>query len=166
MKTGQQFPINFIIQAARQIEENLYQTAPSFQDYFDKNTLGNRVQQAKEDMDRAQRIRTQKLRLIRLHHASKCSSSDCCSEAKQLWNHMATCKQNTCGFTECNQSRRALSHYYKCKDDSCPVCVPVRKVERSHKRHEEERKLMLEENLQCTVCLTKKPTKRVTFQSE
>jgi len=81
-------------------------------------------------------LRQQQQRLLLLRHASKCPVQDpevCnatphCKQMKQLWHHIAKCKNNTCQFPHCVSSRYVLSHYHRCKNPACDVCRPVKEA--------------------------------------
>ena len=79
-----------------------------------------------------QKIRHKQQRLLLLRHASRCQHvSDCpvtphCASMKQLWEHIAQCKNPECTVQHCMSSRYVLSHYRRCRDSRCPVCGPVR----------------------------------------
>lgn len=69
-----------------------------------------------------------------LHHSSKrraeegtCKVCNYCADMKRLWRHMADCVDPHCRTPHCFSSRSILSHYRKCQDRRCPICVPVRK---------------------------------------
>eukprot|EP00565_Helicotheca_tamesis_P000771 CAMPEP_0185734664 /NCGR_PEP_ID=MMETSP1171-20130828/23163_1 /TAXON_ID=374046 /ORGANISM="Helicotheca tamensis, Strain CCMP826" /LENGTH=694 /DNA_ID=CAMNT_0028404725 /DNA_START=311 /DNA_END=2395 /DNA_ORIENTATION=+ len=75
----------------------------------------------------------QQQRLLLLRHASTCPFGDgrCpktkhCGAMKRLWKHIVDCKNGECLVPHCVSSRYVLSHYYKCRDMGCNVCVPVR----------------------------------------
>lgn len=94
--------------------------------------------------DRQQVLRHQQQRLLLLRHAAKCQHEDnrCpvtphCAGMKQLWKHIAECKNQKCLVPHCVSSRYVLSHYHRCKDVRCPVCGPVR--EAIHRSHEKQK---------------------------
>ena len=80
------------------------------------------------------RNRHKRKRLLLLHHADTCPQEEgrCtvnkhCREMKILWKHVTHCKEeNNCEVPHCTSSRYILHHYRKCKDKSCPVCIPVK----------------------------------------
>ena len=72
-------------------------------------------------------------RLIILRHASKCPypAGKCpvlkqCGSMKTHWNHIMKCKSQNCSTPHCASSRYLLSHYIDCKEETCPVCGPVK----------------------------------------
>lgn len=80
-------------------------------------------------------LRQQQQRLLLLRHASKCPVKDgkCkvtphCAAMKRLWRHISDCKNQQCPVDKCVSSRFVLSHYHRCKDPMCSVCLPVRDV--------------------------------------
>ena len=91
---------------------------------------------------RAQVIQRQQQRLLLLRHSSKegkcpagtpqnpdkCRATPHCAQMKQLWQHLAKCKDPKCATPYCVSSRYVLSHYHRCKDQSCLVCGPVRQA--------------------------------------
>ena len=89
---------------------------------------------------RAQVIQRQQQRLLLLRHSSKCPAAGTpqnpdkcratphCAQMKQLWQHLAKCKDPKCATPYCVSSRYVLSHYHRCKDQSCLVCGPVRQA--------------------------------------
>lgn len=96
--------------------------------------------------DRQQVLRHQQQRLLLLRHAAKCQHEDnrCpvtphCAGMKQLWKHIAECKNQKCLVPHCVSSRYVLSHYHRCKDVRCPVCGPVR--EAIHRSHEKQKNM-------------------------
>ena len=77
-------------------------------------------------------------RLTILFHARKCSHNhyeyctiDQCTEAKQMWKHIAQCKDKNC--SHCYSSRYVLTHYRECTDHKCQICSPVREEIRRRK---------------------------------
>jgi len=78
-------------------------------------------------------LKQRQQRLLLLRHASrcnapegKCEKTDLCAPMKQLWKHIAGCKEARCSVPHCVSSRYVLSHYHRCKKEDCPVCKPVR----------------------------------------
>lgn len=91
-----------------------------------------------------QKVRHKQQRLLLLRHASKCQfeAGKCpvtphCASMKELWEHIAHCKNQQCRVQHCLSSRYVLSHYRRCKDPRCPACGPVRETIR--KGHEKEK---------------------------
>lgn len=85
------------------------------------------------DAQRQQQYSKQQRWLLFLRHASKCTAPDghCqitphCHMARQLWTHIASCRDRDCTFSRCNASRTLLHHHQHCRDARCPVCGPVR----------------------------------------
>ena len=78
-------------------------------------------------------MRQQQQRLLLLRHASKCQekrgkckATALCAQMKELWQHIAQCKDQHCLHPHCVSSRYVLSHYHRCKQRNCEVCAPVR----------------------------------------
>lgn len=113
--------------------------------------------------DRQQVLRHQQQRLLLLRHAAKCQHEDnrCpvtphCAGMKQLWKHIAECKNQKCLVPHCVSSRYVLSHYHRCKDVRCPVCGPVR--EAIHRSHEKQKHMQaLKQRHQQAVQQTEQP---------
>eukprot|EP00937_MAST-01D_sp_MAST-1D-sp2_P005967 g5967.t1 len=106
-------------------------------------------------------LRQQQQRLLLLRHASKCPApaGQCratphCAAMKQLWAHIAKCKDQRCQVSHCVSSRYVLSHYHRCKDGRCAVCGPVREAIQRH--HERATQLTANQNPQQTAAKTKK----------
>ena len=85
------------------------------------------------DAQRQQQYSKQQRWLLFLRHASKCTAPEgqCqvtphCHMARQLWTHIASCRDRECTFSRCNASRTLLHHHQHCRDARCPVCGPVR----------------------------------------
>lgn len=85
------------------------------------------------DAQRQQQYSKQQRWLLFLRHASKCTAPEgqCkitphCHMARQLWSHIASCRDRECTFNRCNASRTLLHHHQHCRDARCPVCGPVR----------------------------------------
>ena len=58
---------------------------------------------------------------------------------KDLWKHIAECKNQECPIPHCVSSRYVLSHYHKCTEPSCDVCKPVRDaIARHHQNRARE----------------------------
>ena len=108
----------------------------------------------------AQIIRQQQQQLIILRHASKCPypAGKCpvlkqCGSMKTHWNHIMKCKSQNCSTPHCASSRYLLSHYSNCKEETCPVCGPVKaaiqrrmaKLRQSRKRPYEAGVVVVEE---------------------
>jgi len=105
------------------------------------NTTGS---SSKRNDSEWQKVRHKQQRLLLLRHASRCSyeAGKCpvtphCASMKELWKHIAHCKDQQCSVQHCMSSRYVLSHYRRCKDAKCPACGPVRETIR--KSHEKEK---------------------------
>ena len=95
------------------------------------------------DLQRQQQYSKQQRWLLFLHHASKCTAAEgkCtvtphCHMARQLWAHIASCRDRECTFARCNASKTLLRHHQTCRDARCPVCGPVRQQVMNQQRKE------------------------------
>lgn len=80
-------------------------------------------------------LKQQQQRLLLLRHACNCPCAvgECrvtphCAVLKQLWKHIADCKDQRCQVPHCLSSRYVLSHYHRCVNMDCQVCGPVREA--------------------------------------
>jgi hypothetical protein len=124
--------------------QNLF--IPSQQPPANRPTLGTNCSndwgsQQQHDVDSDTKVKIKQQRLLLLRHASKCQAEDgkCtvtshCGMMKQLWKHIAECKEQKCEVPHCISSRYVLSHYRKCKDSKCQICEPVRETLRLQNR--------------------------------
>uniref|UniRef100_A0A7S2W510 histone acetyltransferase n=1 Tax=Mucochytrium quahogii TaxID=96639 RepID=A0A7S2W510_9STRA len=95
---------------------------------------GRPPSQQSQNPQHQQVLRQQQQRLLLLRHASKCPvnapdvcpKTPHCKQMKELWQHIAKCKDNHCRFAHCVSSRYVLSHYHRCKNPQCEVCRPVK----------------------------------------
>ncbi|CAH1454279.1 unnamed protein product [Lactuca virosa] len=85
------------------------------------------------NLDRELQFKNQKRWLLFLMHARKCPHppGSCpesnCLTAQKLLNHISTCMDvNQCTYPRCHRTKRLLHHHRKCRDETCPVCVPVK----------------------------------------
>ena len=99
---------------------------PNDQHTVDANGYNNSEPDAK--------ARHKRQRLLLLRHASKCQAENgtCtttphCAEMKELWKHIASCKDSYCKVRHCMSSRYVLSHYRRCKPP-CNICDPVKEI--------------------------------------
>lgn len=83
--------------------------------------------------ERKNQILKQQRWLLFLRHCAKCTAgpNQCqykttCALAKELWRHLIDCKDDQCQYPRCAPSRILLQHHQKCKDKTCPVCMPVK----------------------------------------
>ncbi|KAJ8600694.1 hypothetical protein CTAYLR_008316 [Chrysophaeum taylorii] len=105
-------------------------------------------QQQQRNYQRQHVLRQQQQRLLLLRHASKCpyENGTCtvtplCARMKELWKHIAHCKDQQCQTPHCVSSRYVLAHYHRCKDPRCAVCGPVRAaIQRAAQRARDERR--------------------------
>lgn len=114
-----------------------------------KNHMNNRFQslcvECGGDDEERMIIRSKQKRILLIRHATKCQKcyegtpKRCaigahCRVAKKLCEHIKTCKDLNCSYSNCLSTRQIITHYRKCKDGSCPVCVPVNKLIKKSKR--------------------------------
>ena len=93
-------------------------------------------------------VRQQQQRLLLLRHASKCQekrgkckATALCPQMKELWLHIAHCKNQHCVHPHCVSSRYVLSHYHRCKERDCEVCAPVRlAIDKQNEQHRSVKK--------------------------
>ncbi|XP_024976551.1 histone acetyltransferase HAC1-like isoform X1 [Cynara cardunculus var. scolymus] len=83
--------------------------------------------------DRGLQYRNQKRWLLFLIHARKCAypPGNCpevhCITVQKLLNHIMSCNAVTqCQYPRCHRTKTLLHHYKNCRDQNCPVCVPVK----------------------------------------
>ena len=71
--------------------------------------------------------------LLALLHAANCINNkcnvlpddSCCHDMKLLYKHSKNCKK-ICEYDNCYISRALLSHYARCQDLVCQICLPTR----------------------------------------
>ncbi|MFS7962718.1 putative histone acetyltransferase chromatin regulator PHD family [Helianthus anomalus] len=97
-----------------------------------RNNLSTEASIATKRPDSQLQFRNQQRWLLFLRHARKCvyPPGSCpeshCILVQKLWNHMMSCMDVTqCQYPRCHRSKKLLNHHKYCKDQSCPVCVPV-----------------------------------------
>lgn len=89
-------------------------------------------------------LKQQQQRLLLLRHASRCrKEGNCdvtphCALMQALWKHISTCKLPRCEFKYCVSSRHVLSHYHRCRSETCQICEPVRSLQRNQRRITDE----------------------------
>ncbi|KAM0063020.1 putative histone acetyltransferase chromatin regulator PHD family [Helianthus debilis subsp. tardiflorus] len=86
------------------------------------------------NLNRELQFKNQQRWLLFLRHARKCAHppGKCpeinCITAQELLNHMASCNDLVhCQYPRCRSTTRLLYHHRRCRDPSCPVCVPVKR---------------------------------------
>eukprot|EP00581_Thalassiosira_minuscula_P019252 CAMPEP_0183732646 /NCGR_PEP_ID=MMETSP0737-20130205/38988_1 /TAXON_ID=385413 /ORGANISM="Thalassiosira miniscula, Strain CCMP1093" /LENGTH=540 /DNA_ID=CAMNT_0025965717 /DNA_START=213 /DNA_END=1832 /DNA_ORIENTATION=+ len=102
----------------------------------DHPNTGNKAAPQKQSEPKcdAKTARRRRMRLLLLHHASKCKNAQCtaypqkCAEAKVLWKHLRTCKDKNCNYPHCFSSRCLLGHYRRCKPPCSILCKPVAEI--------------------------------------
>lgn len=79
------------------------------------------------------KLKQQRTLIFLLRHAAKCQyDENCpvtkhCKTMKKVWAHLKGCTIKDCGYPICVSSRKALTHYSKCRDRRCFMCAPVRR---------------------------------------
>ncbi|XP_023552010.1 histone acetyltransferase HAC1-like isoform X2 [Cucurbita pepo subsp. pepo] len=77
--------------------------------------------------------------LLFLRHARRCVAPEgkCpernCVTAQKLWQHLDRCSSSQCSYLRCQPTKLLLHHHKRCRDLSCPVCIPVRDYIQSRK---------------------------------
>lgn len=86
------------------------------------------------NLNRELQYKNQQRWLLFLRHARKCvhPPGKCpephCITAQNLWTHMISCKDGVqCKYPRCRGSKLLLNHHINCRDQSCPVCVYVKR---------------------------------------
>lgn len=85
------------------------------------------------NLDRQLQYKNQQRWILFLKHARNCGypPETCpeihCISVQKLLKHMRSCKGVAqCQFPRCYQTKALLDHNAHCRDQSCPVCVPVK----------------------------------------
>ncbi|XP_071711216.1 histone acetyltransferase HAC1-like [Rutidosis leptorrhynchoides] len=85
------------------------------------------------DPTRELQFKNQQRWLLFLRHAKKCvhPPGKCpeihCITAQKLLNHIESCNDNVhCQYSRCRRTKPLIHHHTRCRDPSCPVCVPVK----------------------------------------
>ena len=71
--------------------------------------------------------------LLVLAHATKCQSADCtvpeCALTKTLLaNHTRSCRAGeACTYPRCALAKALMLHHLKCQDQTCAICLPLRR---------------------------------------
>ncbi|CAA0815880.1 Histone acetyltransferase HAC1 [Striga hermonthica] len=84
------------------------------------------------NITREKQFKNQQRWLLFLRHArrcpapeGKCSDSNCFTVQKLL-KHMENCNIFQCMYPRCRATRVLVNHHRRCRDESCPVCIPVK----------------------------------------
>ncbi|KAL8160258.1 hypothetical protein V2J09_001795 [Rumex salicifolius] len=69
--------------------------------------------------------------LLFLRHARRCAAPegkcvDNCINAQKLFKHMDGCNMSPCPYPRCHHTKVLINHHKNCKDQRCPVCIPVK----------------------------------------
>ncbi|KAL8511296.1 hypothetical protein ACS0TY_017921 [Phlomoides rotata] len=85
-----------------------------------------------DNQHRERQYKNQQRWLLFLRHARSCSAPEgtCpesyCSTAQKLVKHIEHCIVFQCPYFRCRETRVLIIHHRKCRDASCPVCIPVK----------------------------------------
>lgn len=81
---------------------------------------------------REKQFKNQQRWLLFLMHArrchfpeGKCPESNCLTVQK-LWKHIGSCNVSQCAIPRCRATKGLIFHHKRCRDATCPVCIPVR----------------------------------------
>ncbi|KAG8364547.1 hypothetical protein BUALT_Bualt18G0008500 [Buddleja alternifolia] len=84
------------------------------------------------NFNRERQFKNQQRWLLFLRHArrcpapeGKCQESNCLT-AQKLLKHIEQCNLLQCSYPRCAATRVLLNHHKRCRDVSCPVCIPVK----------------------------------------
>mmetsp|Transcript_20920 Transcript_20920/g.27039 ORF Transcript_20920/g.27039 Transcript_20920/m.27039 type:complete len:262 (+) Transcript_20920:159-944(+) len=102
---------------------------------FDSYCTESTMQTAKRD-EKQMRIEQQRHKLKGMVHASQCTHESqqkgcpCpnhrhCAAAKRLYNHAMNCQLPECFVPGCLKSRKSWSHFIRCKNEECVICVSI-----------------------------------------
>jgi E1A/CREB-binding protein len=84
------------------------------------------------NLNREHQFKNQQRWLLFLRHARRCTAPEgkCpennCVNAQKLLGHMEKCIVPECTYPRCLMTRVLVNHHKRCRDSTCPVCVPVR----------------------------------------
>ncbi|CAM8954327.1 unnamed protein product [Rhodiola kirilowii] len=74
----------------------------------------------------------QKRWILFLLHARRCAAPEgkCpevnCLTAQKLLKHIDHCDLLNCSYPRCRKTKNLMDHYNSCKENRCPVCIPVK----------------------------------------
>ncbi|KAH6763618.1 histone acetyltransferase of the CBP family 12 [Perilla frutescens var. frutescens] len=81
---------------------------------------------------RERQFKNQQRWLLFLRHARRCPAPEgkCqeshCLTVQKLLKHMEHCNVFQCSYPRCCATRVLVNHHKRCRDASCPVCIPVK----------------------------------------
>ncbi|KAK4492830.1 hypothetical protein RD792_000155 [Penstemon davidsonii] len=84
------------------------------------------------NLNRERQFKNQQRWLLFLRHARRCPSPEgqCqdsnCLTAQKLLKHMECCDEFQCSYPRCRATKILINHHRRCRDASCPVCIPVK----------------------------------------
>ncbi|KAL8136990.1 hypothetical protein V2J09_002991, partial [Rumex salicifolius] len=81
--------------------------------------------------NRERQYKYQQKWLLFLRHARRCAAPegkcvDNCINAQKLCKHMDGCNMSPCPYPRCHHTKVLINHHKNCKDQRCPVCIPVK----------------------------------------
>ncbi|GFP96135.1 histone acetyltransferase hac1 [Phtheirospermum japonicum] len=90
------------------------------------------VSRTNNNLDRERQFKNQQRWLLFLRHARRCPAPEgkCqepnCLTVQKLLKHMEHCNVFQCSYARCCSTRVLVNHHRRCRDTSCPVCIPVK----------------------------------------
>ncbi|GFP90889.1 histone acetyltransferase hac1 [Phtheirospermum japonicum] len=84
------------------------------------------------NITREKQFKNQQRWLLFLRHARRCPAPEgkChdsnCLTVQKLLKHMEHCNFFQCTYPRCRATRVLVNHHRRCRDESCPVCIPVK----------------------------------------
>ncbi|KAL8474236.1 hypothetical protein ACS0TY_030894 [Phlomoides rotata] len=88
-------------------------------------------------LTREKQFRNQQRWLLFLRHAGRCPAPEgkCpdphCLPAQKLLKHIHCCTLFQCTFPKCQLTKALVNHHKRCREASCPVCIPVKNFVRA-----------------------------------
>ncbi|GER53976.1 histone acetyltransferase of the CBP family 1 [Striga asiatica] len=95
----------------------------------DSSQLGDGIS---NNINREKQFKNQQRWLLFMRHARRCPapegkcSDNNCFTVQKLLKHMENCNMFQCTYPRCRATRVLINHHRRCRDESCPVCVPVK----------------------------------------
>ncbi|KAK6157063.1 hypothetical protein DH2020_011311 [Rehmannia glutinosa] len=112
-------------------EESVIGQSDTFQSAEHLNTT-DAVCPSNNNITREKQFKNQQKWLLFLRHARRCPAPEgkChdsnCLTVQKLLKHMERCNVFQCMYPRCRATRVLVNHHRRCRDGSCPVCVPVK----------------------------------------
>ncbi|GER33598.1 histone acetyltransferase [Striga asiatica] len=88
--------------------------------------------EGRSNITREKQFKNQQRWLLFLRHARRCPAPEgkCpdnnCLTGQKLLKHMENCNVIQCMYPRCRVTKVLINHHRRCRDESCPVCVPVK----------------------------------------